>query len=84
MTTPSISFTTLCVDAGLCESNAEARRLVKQHGLSLNGQEVEDVNKKVVHPDDYLHGRYLVLRRGKTECAVAKIHHLYILDVKQL
>ena len=53
---------TLVSDAGMC-SASEARRLVTQGGLYLNGVRVEDPTR-AVRLDDFVDGRLLVLRRG--------------------
>lgn len=38
------TLTQALVEAGLCKSNGEARRLVEQGGVSLNGEKVTDAN----------------------------------------
>ena len=53
---------TLVSDTGMC-SASEARRLVTQGGLYLNGIRVEDPGR-AVRLDDFVDGRLLVLRRG--------------------
>lgn len=58
----------LLVATGLCESRGAARRTVNEGGASVNNQRVNDLEwtpKEV----DYLHGRWLVLRRGKRNFA---------------
>lgn len=53
----------LCVKTGLTGSRSEARRLITQGGLYLNGQRVQDVEKKVTFED--LQNGALILRVGK-------------------
>lgn len=54
----------LFVRAGLVESKGSARRAIKEGGAYLNNQRVNDA---AVRPgtEDLIHGRWLVLRRGK-------------------
>ncbi|HEY6594826.1 MAG TPA: tyrosine--tRNA ligase [Asanoa sp.] len=55
---------TLMRDAGLVSSLNEARRAISEGGAYVNNERVSDVDA-AVSPDALLHGRYLVLRRGK-------------------
>lgn len=59
----------LCVAAGICASKGEARRAVEQGGISVNNVKVEGV-EHAVGSGDLLHGRYLLLRRGRKAVAV--------------
>jgi tyrosyl-tRNA synthetase len=54
----------LLAATGLCKSKSEARRTVAQGGAYLNNIKVES-EEAVPAVDDLLHGRFLVLRRGK-------------------
>jgi tyrosyl-tRNA synthetase len=49
---------------GVCASNGEARRAINQGGIYVNNRRVASV-EAVVGVSDLLHGRYLLLRRGK-------------------
>ncbi len=66
--TPTSTIVDLLVESGLCEGRSAARRAVNEGGAAVN-------NEKVADPDwtpsdaDYLHGRWLVLRRGKKNFA---------------
>ncbi len=53
----------LFVDAGLCSSNGEARRLIKQGGVYLNDKQITDKNKEISKVD--LVDGVLLLRVGK-------------------
>lgn len=53
----------LFVESGLCGSNGEARRLIKQGGAYLNEVKVTDENREI-RSDDLVDGA-LVLRAGK-------------------
>lgn len=58
----------LLVVSGLCESRGAARRTVNEGGASVNNQRVNDL-EWTPEEADYLHGRWLVLRRGKRNFA---------------
>ena len=58
----------LLVASGLCESKGAARRAVKEGGAYINNTKIgaEDWTPQA---DDLLHGRWLVIRRGKRNFA---------------
>ncbi|MFI0421993.1 tyrosine--tRNA ligase [Spongiactinospora sp. 9N601] len=58
------AYVDLLAESGLVESKSAARRAVKEGGAYLNNTKVTD-EAYVPAGDDLLHGRYLVLRRGK-------------------
>ncbi len=58
----------LLVSSGLSESRAAARRAVNEGGASVNNERVADL-EWTPSESDYLHGRWLVLRRGKKNFA---------------
>ncbi|GAB2817168.1 tyrosine--tRNA ligase [Actinocorallia aurea] len=58
------SVADLLVASGLCASKSEARRTIKQGGAYVNNVKV-DAEEAVPAAADLLHGRFLVLRRGK-------------------
>ena len=47
-------------------SKSEATRLIRGGGLSVNGERVSD-EKTRLRPQDAIHGRYFVIRKGKRE-----------------
>ena len=51
-------------ESGLVSGLNEARRAIAEGGAYVNNERVTDVDA-AVSPADLLHGRYLVLRRGK-------------------
>ncbi|MEU4383530.1 tyrosine--tRNA ligase [Micromonospora echinofusca] len=55
-------------DAGLVPSLKEARRVIAEGGAYVNNTRVTETDA-IVGPGDLLHGRYLVLRRGKRSFA---------------
>ncbi|MBB4916880.1 tyrosine--tRNA ligase [Streptosporangium saharense] len=58
------SYVDLLAQSGLVESKSAARRAVKEGGAYLNNVKVTD-EAYVPTAEDLLHGRFLVLRRGK-------------------
>ena len=67
-----LTIVELLVSAGLSKSNSEARRTVGEGGAYVN-------NAKVTDPDaqlgaaDALHGKYLLVRRGKRTLAMVEL-----------
>ncbi len=62
------------VAVGLVESRNAARRAIGEGGASVNGDKVTDV-ERVLEPDDLLHGRVVVLRRGRKALAAGRVRH---------
>jgi len=58
------SVTELMAQAGIVPSRSAARRAVAEGGAYLNNRKVTDENEAPTS-DDLLHGKFLVLRRGK-------------------
>ncbi|MCB0942418.1 MAG: tyrosine--tRNA ligase [Mycobacterium sp.] len=58
----------LLVATGLSTSKGAARRTIAEGGVSVNNVRV-DSEDWVAEPPDFLHGRWLVLRRGKRNIA---------------
>ena len=58
------TFVDLLADSGLVESKSAARRAVKEGGAYLNNVKITD-ETHTPSADDLLHGRFMVLRRGK-------------------
>jgi tyrosyl-tRNA synthetase len=54
----------LLAASGLVASKSAARRTVQEGGAYVNNTKVADIEARV-RPEDLLHGRYVVLRRGK-------------------
>ena len=65
------SLTDLLVACGLASSRSEARRTVTEGGAYLNNERVGDPEQKP-SPGDLLHGRWLVLRKGKRSVAIVE------------
>ncbi|ROR38252.1 tyrosine--tRNA ligase [Kitasatospora cineracea] len=62
----------LLVETGLAPSRSGARRTIKEGGAYLNNTKVTD-EEAVATADDLLHGRWLVLRRGKRNLAAVEL-----------
>ena len=65
---PIPSWVDLLAASGVVDSKSAARRIVKEGGAYLNNQKVlaEDFTPK---KEDFLHGKYLLLRKGKRDLA---------------
>ena len=48
---------------GVTKSKSEARRLIEQNSIILNGEKITDVNRKILKGD--LKNTSLVLQKGK-------------------
>ncbi|MET7797715.1 tyrosine--tRNA ligase [Streptomyces decoyicus] len=64
--------TDLFADAGLVASKSAARRTVKEGGAYVNNVKVT-AEDAVATADELLHGRWLVLRRGKKSLAAVEV-----------
>jgi tyrosyl-tRNA synthetase len=64
----------LLVASGLSQSKGAARRTIAEGGVSVNNTKIDDEGW-AAQPGDFLHGRWLVLRRGKRNIAgVERVH----------
>jgi tyrosyl-tRNA synthetase len=64
-----ITLVDALVSSGLAKSKSAARTAIEQGGAYLNNRREQDVHRRIT-VDDTLHGRYVLLRRGKRD------HHL--------
>ncbi len=62
----------LLVTTGVAKSKGEARRSLREGGIYLNNQRVEDVNLEA-GTSDLLEGRFIVLRKGKKNYTLVKV-----------
>jgi tyrosyl-tRNA synthetase len=62
----------LMVAAGISDTVSAARRTIAEGGAYLNNRKVTD-EKAVPGADDLLHGRYLILRRGKRTIGAVEV-----------
>ena len=63
-------FVDLLVETGLCESRGAAKRTLAEGGVYLNNRRVTDGAPPTA--EDLLHGRWLVLRRGRRALAAVE------------
>ncbi len=66
---PGVRVTQAGVLAGLFRSVSEARKTIASGGVYLNNARVGDVDA-VIGEDDFLHGRFALLRRGRKSLGV--------------
>ncbi|MBA4169926.1 MAG: tyrosine--tRNA ligase, partial [Chloroflexi bacterium] len=69
---PMPSVLDLLVESGLSESRGQARRTLNEGGVYVNNQRVTDATA-VPEQSELLAGRWLLLRRGKRNLAVAEV-----------
>jgi tyrosyl-tRNA synthetase len=68
-----ILFLDLMVESKLWPSRGEAKRAVQGGGANLNNVRVADLGRKVT-TGDLLHGKYLVLRKGKKDYFLFRVN----------
>jgi tyrosyl-tRNA synthetase len=66
-------ITELMASCGIVPSKSAARRAIDEGGAYLNNAKVTDVDA-TPEPADLLHGRFLVLRRGKRTVGGVEVH----------
>jgi len=67
-----IELIDLLVLVGAEISKRRAREDIENGAIALNGEKITDLEKMITHKD-YLHKKYLVIRKGKNRYFVAKI-----------
>ena len=68
----AVTLQSVAIDQDLCASAGEARRLVRQGGLYLNGVRVDD-SRRTVTVNDLIDGRVFVLRRGSKDHRLMRV-----------
>ena len=68
-----VDVVTLLSDIKLCSSKSEARRTIEQGGVRINGQVV--TLETAINDINELHGKYLLVRRGKTAYHLVEKSH---------
>jgi tyrosyl-tRNA synthetase len=63
-----LDLVSVLVRTGLAASNGEARRLLSQGGVAVNGRKV--TGEERLGAGDLLHGRYALLRKGRSTYAL--------------
>ena len=72
VTRDGLGIVDLLVASGLSASNSAARRTVAEGGAYVNNAKIADADHAVA-VDDLLHGRYLLIRRGKRNLAMVDV-----------
>ncbi|MET0872159.1 tyrosine--tRNA ligase [Paeniglutamicibacter terrestris] len=67
-----LDIVSVLMASGLSESKSAARRTVNEGGAYVNNVKYSDLDA-VISKDDLLHGRYLLVRRGKKNLAVVEV-----------
>ncbi len=67
-----VELTALIADTALTPSRGAARRAIAQGGVYLNGERVAEAGFRV-RAEDALHGRFVILRRGKKSYHLVRI-----------
>jgi len=67
----ALTLTDVLERTGLAKSRKEARRTVEQGASYVNNVQQND-DGRTFAPDDLLHDRYLVLRKGKRQVHIIK------------
>jgi len=68
----SLGIVDLLVASGLVASNSAARRTVAEGGAYVNNEKITDTDF-VVDTQNLLHGKYLLMRRGKRTLAMVEV-----------
>jgi tyrosyl-tRNA synthetase len=63
-----VDLVPVLVRSGLASSNGDARRQLEQRGISVNGVKAEPGRR--LGADDVLHGRWVLVRKGKRDWAM--------------
>jgi len=63
-----VDLVSVLVRSGLAASQSDARRQLDQRGISVNGDKAAPERR--LGPDDLLHGRWVLLRKGKRDWAI--------------
>jgi tyrosyl-tRNA synthetase len=67
----ALSLVDLLTQTGLAKSKGEARRTIQQGGAYVNNMRQDD-GTRTFGPDDLLHDRYLVLRKGPRDVHIVR------------
>ena len=66
-----ISVVNVLSASGACESNGEAKRAIRQGGVSINGGKISD-EKSEINSDMLVNGKYLFVRVGRKKFNMAE------------
>ena len=60
----NINIVNILINMNIASSKREAREFVSSNAISINGEKISDLLYNISE-DDFLHGRYIIVRRGK-------------------
>ena len=60
------------VGSGACESNGEAKRAIRQGGVSVNGAKISD-EKAELSRETLINGKYIFVRIGRKKFQMAEV-----------
>ena len=66
-----VGVVNVLASSGACESNGEAKRAIRQGGVSINGKKITD-EKSEVNKSELLFGKYLFIRIGRKKFNMAE------------
>jgi len=66
------AITDFLASHSIVASKSEATRLIRGGGLTVNGERVSD-EKVRLRPEDAIHGRYFVIRKGKKDNFLVRV-----------
>ncbi|MBR2207705.1 MAG: tyrosine--tRNA ligase, partial [Synergistaceae bacterium] len=67
------SAVSVLASSGACESNGEAKRAIRQGGVSINGEKISD-EKAELNREALINGKYLFVRVGKKKFNMAEFN----------
>jgi len=59
---------------GLCKSRADVRKLIQNGGCYVN--DVRLIEDRVISTDDFLHGKFILLRKGKKNYNIIQFNNV--------
>ncbi len=68
-----IDIVSLLAETGIFPSKGEARRTIQGGGVSLNREKVREISEQVTE-EKLLHGKYLLVARGKKHQYLVEVH----------
>ena len=71
--TQTLTYSGLIVQSGLRKTRGDAKRVIKQNGLQINGEAVKE-DRLIDLNSDLLHGKYLIMKVGKKNFALIALN----------
>jgi tyrosyl-tRNA synthetase len=68
----SLTIVEALLRTGLSDSRSAARRAIDEGGAYVNNERIADPEQAIL-PDQFLHGRYAILRRGRKNAAMLTV-----------